>query len=142
MPTFQVTDQAAAYLGDALVDFNSHVFKAALCLTAPTKAGTTNLASVTQIAATGGYAPVTLTSVTYAETGGGTGIWQFSSAAFEWVASGANFASAQYMVIYDDNGAGKEVLGFLDYGAPFTVQDAQTLRYTPGANGIFRITVS
>lgn len=142
MATFQVVDEFANFLGKKRDDLSSDTIKAALCLTAPTKAGTQVLADVTQIAATGGYAVVTLSSVTWAETGAGTGIWQFSSAAFSWTASGADFASARYVVIYDDTSTNKDVIGFADYGASFTLTNGNTFTVTPGANGIFRMTVS
>lgn len=142
MATFQVVDEFANFLGKKRDDLSADVIKAALCLTAPTKAGTQVLADVTQIAATGGYAVVTLSGVTWAETGAGTGIWQFSSSAFSWTASGADFASARYVVIYDDTSTNKDVIGFLDYGASFTVTNGNSLTVTPGANGIFRMTVS
>lgn len=148
MATFQVVDEIANYAftsgGTAGPDFDADTFKAALCLTAPTKAGTQVIADITQIASTGGYAPVTLTSVTWAETGSGTGTWQFSSAAFSWTASGADFASARYIVVYDDTATtpAKPVVGYLDYGSSFTVTNGNSLTVTPGANGIFRVTVS
>lgn len=142
MATFQVVDEFANYLGKKRDDLSADTFKAALCLTAPTKAGTQVLADVTQIAGTGGYAPVTLTSVTWAETGAGTGVWEFDSAPFSWTASGADFASARYVVIYNDTSTSDDVVGFADYGASFTLTNGNTFTVTPGANGIFRMTVS
>ena len=142
MATFQVVDEFANYLGKKRDDLSADTFKAVLTLTAPTKAGTQVLADLTQIAATGGYAAVTLTSVTWAETGAGTGIWQFGSAAFSWTASGADFASARYVAVYDDTSTNKDVVAFADYGASFTLTNGNTLTVTPGANGIFRMTVS
>ena len=142
MATFQVVDEFANYLGKKRDDLSADTFKAVLTLTAPTKAGTQVLADLTQIAATGGYAAVTLTSVTWAETGAGMGIWQFGSAAFSWTASGADFASARYVAVYDDTSTNKDVVAFADYGASFTLTNGNTLTVTPGANGIFRMTVS
>ena len=145
MATFQVTDEFVKYLGQGLIDLDSHTFKAALTLTAPTKAGTTNIASVTQIASTGGYAVVEITSPTFTETGAGTGIWEFDCAPFEWTASGADFAEARYIVIFDDTDASPQddaVVGFLDYGVGFVVTDGNTFTVNPGANGVLRMTVS
>jgi len=142
MATFQVTDEFANYLGTAAANMDTHVFKAALTLTAPVKATTTTLSTVTQIAATGGYAVTADINGTWAETGAGTGIWQFTSSAFSWTATGADFASARYIVIYDDTHASDAVVGFVDYGAPFVVTEGNSLTVTPGANGIFRLTVS
>lgn len=148
MSTFQVVDEFANYLstagGTAGPDLDADTFKAALTNVAPTKAGTQVLTDITQIAATGGYAAVTLTSVSFAETGGGTGIWAFTSAAFSFAASGADFATARYVVIYDDTATtpAKPVVGYVDYGTGFVVTNGNSLTVTPGANGIFRITVN
>lgn len=142
MATFQVTDEFANFVGLKRDNISTDTIKAVLTLTAPTKAGSQVLADLTQIASTGGYAAVTLASVTWAETAGGSGIWQFSSAAFSFTASGADFASARYMAIYDDTSTNDDLIGFLDYGSSFVVTDGNSITFTPGANGIFRMTVS
>lgn len=142
MATFQFTDEFANFIAKKRDDLSADTFKAALSSVAPTKAGTQVLADITQIAATGGYAVVTLASVTWAETGAGTGIWQFSSAAFAWTASGADFASARYVTIYDDTSTNKDVVGFVDYGSAFVVTNGSTFTVTPGGSGIGRLTVN
>lgn len=148
MATFQVVDELANHLGGGsgtgFIDLAADTFKAVLTNTAPTKAGSAVLADITQIAGTGGYAAVTLSSVTFTETGAGTGIWEFDSAAFSWTASGADFATARYIVIYDDTptSPADPLIGYLDYGTTFVVTNGNSLTVTPGANGIFRITVS
>jgi hypothetical protein len=141
LATFQVVDEFANFLGKKRDDLSADTFKAVLSNTAPTKAGTQVLADITQIAATGGYAAVTLTGVTWTETAGGSGIWAFTSAAFSWTASGADFATARYVGIYDDTSTNDDVVGYLDI-ASFTLANGSTLTITPGANGIFRATVS
>jgi len=148
MATFQVVDEYANYLavsgGANGPDVDGDTYKAALTNSAPTKAGTQVIADITQIGGTGGYAAVTLSGVSFAETGAGTGIWQFTSSAFSWTASGADFGTARYVVIYDDTAStpAKPVVGFLDYGTTFVVTNGNTFTVTPGANGIYRITVS
>lgn len=142
MATFQVVDEFANFVGLKRDNLSSDTIKAALSNTAPTKAGTQVLADITQIAATGGYAVVTLASVAWAETGAGTGIWQFTSAAFSWTASGADFATARYVVIYDDTSTNKDVIGYVDYGTTFVVTNGSSFTVTPGVNGIFRMTVN
>lgn len=141
MATFQVVDEFANHLGEKLIDLSSDTFKAVLSNVAPTKAGTSVIGDITQIAGTGGYAPVTLTGVAWAETGAGTGIWEFTSDAFAWTPSGAAFEAARYMAIYDDTATNDAVVGFVDLGS-FTLADGATLTVTPGANGIFQQTVS
>ncbi len=145
MATFQVVDEWANTIQSTkTIDLDADTFKAVLTNTAPTKAGTAVLADITQIAATGGYAAVTLSGVTFAETGSGTGIWKFNSSAFSWTASGADFATARYVVIYDDTptSPADPVLGYLDYGTTFVVTNGNSLTVTPGANGIYLTTVS
>lgn len=147
MATFQVVDEWANYIatagGAAGPDVDGDTYKAVLTNVAPTKAGTQVLADITQIAGTGGYAPASMAGITWAETGAGTGIWQFSSNAFSWTASGADFATARYVAIYDDTPTSPvdPVVGFADLGS-FVLANGFTLTITPGANGIFRITVN
>ena len=146
MATFQVVDEwyNNQSTPSTKPDLDSDTFKAVLTNSAPTKAGSQVLADITQIAATGGYAAVTLSGVTFAETGAGTGIWQFTSSAFSWTASGADFATARYIVIYDDTptSPADPLVGYLDYGTTFVVTNGNSFTVTPGANGIYRATVS
>jgi len=142
LATFVVTHEFANYLGQGDVELDAHTFKAVITNTSPNQATNQVLGDLTQISGTGGYAAATLASVTYSETGSGTGIWEFDSAPFAWTASGANFATGRYIYIYDDTHASDALVGYLDYGTTFVVTDGNTLTVTPGANGIFRITVS
>lgn len=123
---------------------DSDTIKAVLTNTAPTQAGSQILTDITQIAGTGGYAAVTLSGVSFAETGAGTGIWQFTSSAWSWTASGADFAAARYAVLYDDTptSPADPLICFIDYGSAFTLLNGNSWTWTPGANGIFRITVT
>jgi hypothetical protein len=141
MATFQPVDEFVKNLSDKLIDMNSDTFKAVITNTAPTKAGSALLADLTQIAGTGGYAAVTLTTVTFNETGSGTGIWEFDSDPFAWTATGAAFATGRYIAIYSDTSTGDCLIGFADIGSFTLAQDA-TLTVTPGSNGILRVTVS
>lgn len=142
MAAFNFFDEFKKFLGDGTIDLDTHTFKAALTNTAPNAGTNTVLADITQIAATGGYAPVALASVTYAETGAGTGVWRFDSADVVFTASGANFEPAQYVVIYDDTPttpAADPLVGYYDYGAAFTVTDGNSLTLTVAANGHFQL---
>jgi hypothetical protein len=144
MATFVVTHEFAKYLGTKEADLSADTFKAVITNTAPNQATNQVLADLTQIAGTGGYAAVTLTGVTFTETGAGTGIWELDSNPFSWTASGANFATGQYIYIYDDTATTPDdpLVGYLDYGTTFVVTDGNSLTVTPGANGIARITVT
>jgi hypothetical protein len=142
MATFTAVYELGKYLGDATIDFDTHTFKGVITNTTPAQATNALLGDLTQIAATGGYAAVTLTGVTYAETGSGTGIWEFDAAPFSWTASGADFATGRYIYIYDDTATGDPLVGYVDYGTTFVLTDGNTLTVTPGANGILRLTVT
>jgi hypothetical protein len=142
--TFQVVDEFANFLGKKRDDLSADTFKAVLTDVAPTKAGTQVLADITQIANGNGYVTdgVTLTGVAWAETGGGTGIWAFTSSAFLWTASGGSIAQFRYVAIYDSTSTNKDVVGYLDYGSEVNVTVGNSFTVTPGANGIMRATVS
>ena len=141
---FQVTDEFANYVGLKGINLDTDTFYAVLTDVAPTKAGSTNLASISAniIGAQGGYAQVLVPNPTWAETSAASGVWKFSSDAFSWTATGADFEPAQYIVIYSDTHASDGIVGFLDYGAPFTVTENNSLTVTPGASGILTVTVS
>jgi hypothetical protein len=141
MATFQVVDEFVKNLSDKLIDMNSDTFKAVITNTAPTKAGSALLADLTEIASTGGYAAVTITTPTFTETAAGSGIWEFDCDAFAWTATGAAFATARYIAIYSDTSTGDCLIGFADLGS-FTLAEDATLTVTPGSNGVLRVTVS
>lgn len=144
MATLVPFHELGKYLGDGTADLDTHTFKAVITNSAPTQAGSLVLADITQIASTGGYAAVTLSGVSYTETGSGTGIWAWTSSAFAWTASGADFATGRYIVIYDDTptSPADPLVGYVDYGTTFVVTNGNSLTVTPGANGIFRLTVT
>ena len=142
MAAFVVLDSAIQRIGNKEIDLDSDTFKAVLTNTAPNHATDDLLGNLTQIAATGGYAAVAVGSPTWSETSAGSGIWEWDCAAFSWTASGANFAAARYVYIYDDTATSDPCLGYIDYGSEFTLTDGNTLTVTPGANGVFRVTVN
>lgn len=144
MASFVVVHEFGKYLGDGTIVNGSHTFKAVITNTSPAQATNAVLADLTQIASTGGYAAVTLTGVTWAETGAGTGIWEFDSNPFSWTASGADFATGRYIYIYDDTptSPADPLVGYIDYGTTFVLTNGNTLTVTPGANGIYRLTVT
>lgn len=144
MATFQVVDEFANFLGKKRDDLSADTFKAVLTDVAPTKTGTQVLADITQIAGANGYTTdgVTLTGVTFAETGAGTGIWQFTCAAFSWTASGGSIAQFRYTAIYDSTSTNKDVAGFLDIGSETNITVGNSFTVTPGGSGVFRITVN
>lgn len=140
MATFTLFDEFIFSLGGSDIDLDSNTFKAVLSNTAPNAQDNTVLADITQIANGNGYTTggVTLTSVTWLETGAGTGIWQWTSADFSWTASGGSIGPFQYIVIYDDTSASDKLVGYLDYGSPLTVTNGNSFTVDVGTSGIIR----
>lgn len=143
MATFQPVDELAKYIGNKEIDLDTDVIKAILTNSTPTKAGSLVKADVTEVANGNGYTTggVTLTS-TWAETGAGTGIWQWTINDPSWTAAGGDIAIFRYCVIYDDTHASDAVLGFIDRGSSAVLASGNTITFDVGANGAFRLTVS
>lgn len=143
MATFTLFDEFKKYLGDGTIDLDTHVFKIVLSNVAPTTGTNTVLADITQIASGNGYTTGgnTLGTVTWAETGGGTGIWQWTSADSVWTASGGSIATFRYVVVYDDTptSPADPLVGTLDYGSGVTITTGNTFTVDVGANGWFRL---
>lgn len=132
--TFKIFDEAMFNIGKKLIDLNGDTFKAVLSSVAPVQATDDELADITQISGTGGYAAFSMT-VTYAETGGGTGIWKFDSNDLTWTASGASFDSFRYITIYDDTSTNDKLIGFYDRGSGLVVTDGATYTLVVAAGG-------
>lgn len=143
MATFTFFDEFKKYLGDGTIDLDTHAFKWMLTNTAPNAGTNTVKADITEISAGNGYTAggSSAASVTWAETGSGTGIWQFTCADLVFTASGGDFAQARYVVLYDDTptSPADPLVGYLDYGAAFTLTNGNTLTIDVGANGVFRL---
>ncbi len=140
MATFTLFDEFIFSLGGSDIDLDSNTFKAVLSNVAPNAQNNTVLADITQIANGNGYTTggVTLAGVTWAETGAGTGIWQWTANDFSWTASGGSIAQFRYVVIYDDTSASDKLIGYLDYGSAVDVTIGNSFTVDIGASGIFR----
>ena len=141
MATFVFFHEFKNNLGNGAIDLDSHTFKAVLSNTAPVVGTDDELADVTQIANGNGYTTggVTLTSVTWSETGAGLGVWRFNAADFTWTASGGSIGPFRYIEIYDDTSTGDKLVGYYDYGAPITITDGNAFTVDIGTNGIFEL---
>lgn len=143
MATFTFFDEFKKYIGDGTIDLDTHTFKIALTNSAPTTGTNTVLADITQITAANGYSSGgnTLATVTWAETGAGTGIWQYTSADNVFTASGGSIGPFRYVVLYDDTptSPADPLVGLLDYGSNVTVTNGNTFTVDVGANGWFRL---
>lgn len=135
MATFTFFDEWIRYEG-TVANVESDTFKLLLTNTAVNAATHTVKADLTPISGAGGYAEKTLT-VTWAETGAGTGIWRFSIGADQtWTAAGAAFDAFRYVVMYDDTTAAPvdALVGYWDYGSALTLNDGDSLTLNVDAN--------
>lgn len=133
--------EAIFNIGNGAIDLDSHSFKAALTNVAPSQSADDELADITQIANGNGYTTggVALTSVSWAETSAGSGIWQWTVDDFSWSANGGDIAPFRYIVIYDDTSANDKLLCYADIGIQITLINGNVLSVDVGVNGIFRI---
>lgn len=140
MATFTFFDEFAENMSGA-INLNTDTFKLALTNSAPTADTHDELADITQISATGGYAPATLANVTWAETGAGTGVWKFSSDDVTFTASGADIDTHRYAVLYSDTSTNDKLVGYVDRGSSAVISDGNSRTWDVGANGWFTLTV-
>lgn len=143
MATFTLFDEFKKYLGDGTIDLDSHTFKWMLTNTAPSVANNTVKADITEISAGNGYTAggQALDSVTWSETGSGTGIFRFTAADEVFTASGGSIGPFRYVVLYDDtpSSPADPLVGYLDYGSEATLTSGNTFTVDVGANGIFEL---
>lgn len=113
------------------------VFKVALTNTAPTAAGTSVLADVTEIAYTN-LSSRTLTTTASTQTGG---VFSLSFSDLVLTSSGGSTGPFRYVVIFDDTptSPADPVVCYLDYGSALTLNDTETLTLDFGTN-LFTLT--
>lgn len=143
MATFTFIDEFIANLGNNNVDLGADTFKAVLTNTSFDDAVVDELVDITQIANGNGYTTggATLTTVSFSETGAGTGIWRFTSDDITWTATGGSIAAFQWIVIYSDTSTGDKLVGYWNFGTAVTITNGNTFTVDIGANGIFEVGV-
>lgn len=143
MAAFTFVHEFGNHLGTGVHNLSTGSFKLGLTNTAPVAATTAVWADITEISAGNGYSAggPTLDSEAWAETGAGTGIWQFTSADEVITATGGNIGAFRYPVVYNDTptSPADPVVGYLDYGSSITITTGNTFTFDVGANGIFRL---
>lgn len=136
MATFQRVDEFINYVFTKKIDCSADTFKWFLTNSTPTVAGTTVKADLTPITEQFGYTEWAPT-VTWAETGSGTGVWRLSVGADKtWTASGGAIGPFRYAVLYDDTptSPADPIVGYIDYGSAVTVADLGTFMLDVNAN--------
>ena len=147
MATFTLFHEALKFIGNGEIDLDNHTFKAYLSNATVTQATNTVKADIAEIANGFGYTTggVTLT-VTWAETGAGTGIWRFQSSVDpSWTAAGGAIATHRYLVVYDDTASSPNadcLLGYVDQGSTSTIADGNTRTWDIGASGLFEMSAT
>lgn len=109
-------------LPEKVHNLGSDTLKIALTNTLPNRSTNTQLSDITQISATGTYAPATVTVSTSAQSGG---TYSLTHAAVTFTPSGAAYDSARYWVLYNDTATNDELIGYLDYGISYAAPDGQ-----------------
>lgn len=123
MATFNKFNDFSEQLARGVQNFGTDTYKVALSNTLPL-ATNAILSDITQISAGNGYTSGgTATTVTVAETGGTTTV---SGTQVVFTASGGNIGPFQYVVLYDDTAASKNLVGWWDYGSAITLADTET----------------
>lgn len=136
MATFNLFDE---FYGDLLKgehDFSTDTFKVVLSNTAPNKATTALLSSVTEITGSGYTAGGANVTLTITEPVAGT--WQIGGATdIPWTATAADWGAFQYAYVYNSTASTKTnpLIGVLDYGSAVNLANGATFTIDPGANG-------
>lgn len=115
-------------LGSEVHNFTSDTLKIALTNTAPSVTNT-QFSNITEISAGNGYTAGggTLTSVTWTQT---SGTATLDAATFTWTASGGSIGPFRYVVLYNDDAANDELIGWYDYGSSITLSDTEEFDFT------------
>lgn len=128
MPTIQVFNSFKEAVAEKVHNLGADTLKVALTNTAPSLSNT-QLSNITQIASTGGYAPVTASVSSSAQSGG---TYTLALGAVTFTASGADFAPFRYFVLYNDTATNDELIGFGDYGQSYTLPNGQSFTISAG----------
>lgn len=143
MPAFQFFHEFKKHLGDGTIDLDGHTFKVMLSNTAPDLAANTVKADITEISAGNGYSAggATAGSVTWTETGAGTGVWRFNFADVTFTASGGAIATFRYVILYDDTptSPADPLVGMWDHGAAVNITDGNQYVVDIQSQGVFEL---
>lgn len=145
MATFTLFHETLSAIGLKKIQLATDTFKAMLTPTAPTQATSAVKTDITGEIANGfGYLTggASLGTVTFTETGGGTGVWRFNCADISWTASGGSIPAHRYLVVYSDTATNKDLIGFVDRGTSDVIADGNTRTWDVGASGLFEISTT
>lgn len=143
MAQFVFFHEMKRYLGEAVIDFTNHDFRAMLTNTAPDAAADSLKADIVEIAGGNGYVAggELMSSVTWTETAPGSGVWRWTMNDFTWNASGGDIAQFRYVVWYDDSPTSplKPLIGYVDYTTGIVVTNGNGFTVDIGASGVIEL---
>lgn len=128
MATWTKLSTLSADLASGVHNLGSNALKVALTNVSPIATDDT-LSDITQIAATGGYAPATVTVTSSAQS---AGTYSLVVDPISWTATGADFAPFRYLVLYNDTTADKRLIAWIDYGTSYTLPSGQPFTHQAG----------
>lgn len=137
MATYVKFNSFVEALAEKAHNLASDQIKVALCATANAPvAGNTVLADLVEIA----YTNLSSRNITTVSSGQTAGTYKLVLDDLTLTVSGGAVAAFQYIVLYNDTAAGKELIGFYDYGSSVSLADGDQfiLDFSP-TNGVIQI---
>lgn len=130
MATVQIFNSFKEAVAEKKHDLGADTLKFMLTNTAPSLANTVK-ADLTEITAGFGYtAGGTAVTVTSSAQSGGT--YSLVLAACTFTAAGGSIGPFRYVTLYNDTATNDELIGYVDYGASYTLPDGQPFTLTAG----------
>lgn len=124
MATFTFFNAFKENMPEKVFNLGSDTLKWMLTSVAPVATNSVK-ADLTEIAAGFGYTAggATVTVSSSAQSGG---TYTLALNACVFTAAGGSFAAFRYIVLYDDTATNDELIGWLDYGASYTLTNGNT----------------
>jgi hypothetical protein len=120
MATFTKFQPFVEAVAEKKHNLGADTLKVALCATANAPVAANGvLADLTEIA----YTNLSARDLTISSSAQTSGTYKLVLADLTLTASGGAVAAFQYVVIYNDTAANKELIGFYDYGSAVTLQN-------------------
>lgn len=135
MPALNKCNKFVQDLGQKVHNLDTDTLKFALTNTAPTASTTTYTGLPGEVANGGGYTTGGLTvagSVTYTQTGGVAALVSDQNTVFT---ATTGFGPFRYVLLYNSTSAGKEAIGWYDYGTSISLGAGETLTIDILTNG-------
>lgn len=136
MATFNKFQPFVEDLAEKVHNLGSDQLKVALTNTVPTS-GMQLLSSITEIS----YTNCSSRNITTSSSAQTAGVYKLVLTDLVLTASGGTVGPFRYVVLYNDTPAGKNLIGWYDYGSSITLNDTETLTIDfDGANGVLQLT--